>query len=79
MVMKHMKTDLKPDRYREGATQDERLLERVEDLQAMGMDAGRIFSQQEIKIAMDRRQQESHPKRQWKPQKYAGLNKFEEI
>ena len=43
MVMKQMKTELKPDRYREGATQDERLLERVEDLQAMGMDAWRIF------------------------------------
>ena len=43
MAMKQMKTELKPDRYREGATQDERLLERVEDLQAMGMDAWRIF------------------------------------
>ena len=43
MVMKQMKTELEPDRYREGATQDERLLERVEDLQAMGMDAWRIF------------------------------------
>ena len=39
----------------------------------------RNYFKQEIKIAMDRRQQGSHPKRQWKPQKYAGLNKFEEI
>ena len=41
--MTEMKREFEPDRYREGSTQDERLLERVEDLQAMGMDAWRIF------------------------------------
>ena len=43
MLMTEMKREFEPDRYREGSTQDERLLERVEDLQAMGMDAWRIF------------------------------------
>ena len=41
--MKQMKMGSESHRYREGSTQDERLLERVEDLQAMGMDAWRIF------------------------------------
>ena len=41
--MDEMKAGLASDRYREGSTQDERLLERVEDLQAMGMDAWRVF------------------------------------
>lgn len=43
MVMDEMKREVSPDRYRAGSTQDERLLERVEDLQAMGMDAWRVF------------------------------------
>ena len=41
--MKQMKMGSESHTYREGSTQDERLLERVEDLQAMGMDAWRIF------------------------------------
>ena len=43
MDMEKMNANPTPDRYREGSTQDERLLERVEDLQAMGMDAWRVF------------------------------------
>ena len=41
--MKEKHTEPKADRFRERSTEDERLLERVEDLHAMGMDAWRVF------------------------------------